>query len=321
MSRPVYIATRGSALALAQSNLVRAQCEKNFPHENFELKVIKTTGDKQQTINLTNANQSVTKGLFTKELEVALLNGEADFAVHSLKDLPTDLPEGLYLSSVCEREDVRDALIYRSPDHGAKRGFPAGTQLRDLPSGATIGSSSTRRQAQILAARPDLKTAPIRGNVGTRLQKLRDQAELDGTILALAGLKRLGLSLSTAGVLSGAGVPDGLFTSILPLNEMLPCVGQAALGIESRIGDPRIDEICAALNHLATFLCVTAERAFLREMGGGCLSPVAAHAEIKGENLHLRAVSFRSEMVRRTERTGPQQKASEIGAAVARELI
>lgn len=319
MSRTFYIATRGSALALAQSNMVLAQCRKNFPARQFELKIIKTTGDKLQTASLTAASQSVPKGLFTKELEVAMLNHEADFAVHSLKDLPTDLPPGLYLSAVSEREDVRDVLLYRSAQAATaeKRGYPPGTQLRDFPPGAAIASSSTRRQAQILALRPDLKTVPIRGNVGTRMQKLLDKPELDATILAIAGMKRLGYTVTPEGKITGRDVPPGLLATILPLDQMLPCVGQAALGFESRVGDKEIDEICAALNHPPTFSCVTAERAFLRAMGGGCLSPVAALAEFQHDQLHIRAVSFRQDTVRRGEVCGPASEADRLGQTIA----
>jgi len=322
VSRTIYIATRGSALALAQSNMVLAQCRKNFPDRHFELKIIKTTGDKLQTINLTNPDQTVTKGLFTKELEVALLNREADFAVHSLKDLPTELPEGLYLSAVSEREDVRDVLIYRSVAASTedKRGYKPRTQIKDFPSGATIASSSTRRQAQILAIRPDLKTVPIRGNVGTRMQKLHDKPELDATVLAFAGMKRLGYTITPEGVIQGRDVPPGLLASILPLDEMLPCVGQAALGFESRLHDAETDTICAALNHQPTLNCVTAERAFLRAMGGGCLSPVAAHAELIAGQLRIRAVSFRNEKVGRGELTGLPSQTVELGERIAHEL-
>lgn len=322
MSRTLYIATRGSALALAQSNMVLAQCRKNFPGRQFELKIIKTTGDKLQSVSLANATQTASKGLFTKELEVAMLNHEADFAVHSLKDLPTELPEGLYLSAVSVREDVRDVLIYRSAEGSAagRRGYPAGATLKDFPAGATVASSSTRRQAQILAIHPGLKTIPIRGNVGTRMQKLLDKPELDATILAFAGMKRLGYSITPAGRIEGRDLPPGLLASILPLEQMLPCVGQAALGFESRTGDSEIDEVCAALNDPATYQCVTAERAFLQGMGGGCLSPVAAHAELIGGQLRIRAVSFRNENVKRGELTGAPSEAAQLGARIADEL-
>jgi hydroxymethylbilane synthase len=316
VSNTVYIATRGSALALAQANMVLAQCRAEFPDLQFELKIIKTTGDKLQTINLANPNQTVTKGLFTKELEVALLEGEAAFAVHSLKDLPTELPDGLYLSGVSQREDARDVLLYR----GEKFGPAAGRVLiTDFEPGATIATSSTRRQAQLLAIRPDLKTVPIRGNVGTRLRKLKENPELSGTVLAMAGLKRLGFTIGSDGQLSGHDVPPSIFTSILSLDEMLPCVGQAALGFESRRGDAETDQICARLNHSPTFQAVTAERSFLQAMGGGCLSPVAACAENVegGKSLRLRAISFQSGTLRRTEKFAPVERAVELGQEAA----
>jgi hydroxymethylbilane synthase len=322
VSRTIYIATRGSALALAQSNMVLAQCRTNFPQRQFELKIIKTTGDKLQTINLTNPNQTVTKGLFTKELEVAMLNQEADFAVHSLKDLPTELPDGLYLSGVSEREDVRDVLIFRSPQIASrdKRGYVAHSRVQDFQAGATIATSSTRRSAQLLGIRPDLKTVPIRGNVGTRLQKLIDNPQLDGIVLAYAGLKRLGYRVELDGSLAGKDVPGGLLATILPVEQMLPCVGQAALGFESRTKDKEIDEVVGRLNHLPTQHCVTAERAFLHGMGGGCLSPVAAYGDLQDGKLRLRAVSFKNETVRRTEKLGDASQAEELGREVAEEL-
>jgi hydroxymethylbilane synthase len=232
------------------------------------------------------------------------------------------LPRGLYLSAAGEREDVRDVLIYLSPSAApaGKRGFPPASGLQELPSAATVATSSTRRQAQLLVARPDLKTAPIRGNVGTRLRKLVEQPELDAIILALAGLKRLGYTINDRGQLCGTDVPPGLFASVLPVQEMLPCVGQAALGIESRFGDRRIDEICAALNHSPTLHCVTAERAFLHAMGGGCLSPVAAYANFVGDQLRLRAVSFRNEQIRRGELSGPPENAIKLGEQMAARL-
>lgn len=323
MSRTIYIATRGSALALAQSNMVLAQCRTNFPSRQFELRIIKTTGDKLQTISLANSGPTVAKGLFTKELEVAMLNREADFAVHSLKDLPTELPEGLYLSGVSEREDVRDVLVYRSPviSSADKRGYAAHSRIQDLHSCSTIATSSTRRQAQILAIRPDLKTVPVRGNVGTRLHKLVDNAEFDGIILAFAGLKRLGYRVESDGSLTGKDVPIGLLATVLPVEEMLPCVGQAALGFESRIEDAEIDEIVGQLNHASTHHCVTAERAFLHGMGGGCLSPVAAYGDIPNGKLRLRAVSFRNEKTRRTEQSSSPEDAHGLGTRVAKALL
>lgn len=320
-SGTIQIATRGSALALAQSTMVRDLCRKAFPNRHFELKVIKTTGDKLQTINLANPNQESTKGLFTKELELALLDGSADFAVHSLKDLPTELPEGLKLGAVTQREDPRDVLIYRARGTvSGSRTFPAGTRVRDLPSGATVATGSTRRQAQILALRPDLKTVPIRGNVGTRLRKLMDQPELDAIVLAMAGLNRLSVRFGPNTELSGEDIPEGCLALPLSIEEMIPCVGQAALGIETRASDPAMDEICAVLNHPPTWACATAERAFLAALGGGCLSPVAAYAERQADELHLRAISFRNETLRRIEKKGPVRLAADLGRAAAAEI-
>ena len=330
--RPIIFATRGSALALAQTNLVLAQCRGRFPELQFEARIIKTTGDKLQTAPPDLPGMSGTKGLFTKELEVAMLAGEADLAVHSLKDLPTDLPEGLTLGAVLPRADVRDVLIYpqadgRAPANGSpQRGLKAGSTLRDFAPGATIATSSTRRQAQVLATRPDLKVAPIRGNVGTRLQKLESQTDLDGLILAAAGLHRLGFHISPESQLvfpqrPGASDPvPRLHATCLPLEEMLPCVGQGAIGIEGRENDARVAPVLAHLNDAATLTCVTAERAFLKAMGGGCLSPVAAYAELAGAQVRLRAVSFRAAPARYAEKVAPASEAVALGTAVAEEL-
>jgi hydroxymethylbilane synthase len=314
--KTIYIATRGSALALAQSNAVAAECRAKFPHLQFELKIIKTTGDKMQTASMARIDASLPRGLFTKELEVAMLNGEADFAVHSLKDLPTELPQGLKLGATPKREDVRDVLIYRGPGH-IGRTFSSQVGLKDFPPGAMIATSSTRRKAQLLAIRPDFKVTEIRGNVATRMEKLAKNAELDATILAAAGLARLHFSITSTGELKGEGIPAGLFATILTTDEMLPCVGQAAIGIEMRENDPRIEEICARLTDKETFQAVTAERAFLNAMGGGCQSPVGAHAVVSGDKLRLRVISFLSEKVQRTEMTGPLHDPSTLGREVA----
>lgn len=331
--RPIFIATRGSALALAQTNMVLAECRAAFPDLQFEIKIIKTTGDKMQTLSLANPNQELTKGLFTKELEIALLNGEADLAVHSLKDLPTELPEGLILGAVGKREDVRDVLVYRNTKvlstpattqagstESQRRAFKPHSSIRDFPSGATIATSSVRRQAQLLAMRPDLRLVPIRGNVGTRLQKLVNQAELDGLVLAAAGLHRLGIRVSPEGELRGDQVPEGLLGVYLPVAEMLPCVGQGAIGIEVRRDDSRIAEICARLNHSETSQCVTAERAFLHAMGGGCLSPLAACADLVNGQLRLRAASFRGGKKRTGELTGESNAPETLGKRLADEV-
>jgi porphobilinogen deaminase len=335
----LVLGTRGSALALAQANAVLAECRAAFPDLGFDLRVFKTTGDTLQTASMAQAEQTPVKGLFTKELEQALLNHEADLAVHSLKDLPTELPEGLKLGSVGRRADVRDVLVYREVDsvqqqHGPAEGAPLDwkpgqaerrglkplARLCDLPSGATVATSSTRRRAQVLALRPDLKVVAIRGNVGTRLEKLADQAELDATILAAAGLARLGIQILPNGRLRGANVPPGLCGSSLEPEEMLPCVGQGAVAIEVRADDKRVEPVCVRLNHFNTLQCVAAERAFLAEMGGGCQSPVAAYAQVVGHQIWMRAVSFKQGPPRRAEGRRLVREAEALGRQLAGEL-
>jgi len=336
MSDSITIATRGSALALAQANHVIAQCRAAFPRLRFELRIIKTTGDKLQTASLAQSGKDLPKGLFTKELEVALLKHRADLAVHSLKDLPTDLPAGLKLGAVCKRADVRDVLIYRSSDYltqnakcktdewtpgqSERRGFKPNGSLKDFPPGATVATSSTRRKAQLLACRPDLRIVDIRGNIVTRLQKLAERAELDATVLALAGLVRLNFRVTPEGKLDGDAVPDGLLAAILEPEVMLPCVGQGAIGIEIRENDERIATICERLNHFNTLQCVTAERAFLHAMGGGCQSPVAAYAEIIDSRIWMRAVSFREGPARYGEGKRTIKEATTLGEQLAAEL-
>ena len=330
--RPIIIATRGSALALAQANLIAAECRKFFPRLRFELKIIKTTGDKLQKASLVEGG--LPKGLFTKELEVALIKGRADIAVHSLKDLPTEIPAGLILAATPKRADVRDVLVYRDgdffsqlstnnyqqdwiPGQSSLKGFKQHAALRDFPKGTIIATSSTRRRMALLAARPDLKTVEIRGNVPTRLQKVAERDELDATILALAGLTRLNFEIKPNGRLAGDAVPDGLLATVLDLDVMLPCIGQGAIGVEIRADDERIGKICERLNHFNTFQCVTAERAFLAAMGGGCQSPVAAYAEVVSDKIFMRAVSFHDEMVKRGEAKRPIAEAKIVGEELA----
>ena len=317
--RPIIICTRGSALALVQANLIAAQCRAAFPALTFELQIIKTTGDKLQKSSLSQKDETLPKGLFTKELEVALANGDADIAVHSLKDLPTDLPDGLILAATPKREDVRDVLIYRAPS-ATLRGFPAHATIQDFPPGATIATSSTRRKMSLLAVRPDLNIVEIRGNVSTRMQKVADRGELDATILALAGLTRLQFKINPDGTIIGDAVPAGMLASVLDLETMLPCVGQGAIGIETRADDARIAAIMAKLNHAETFQAVTAERSFLRGMGGGCQSPVGAHAVINGETISLKAISFRDQTVKRGEASRPVAEAAALGEQIAAQL-
>lgn len=336
-AKPIILATRGSALALAQAHEVLARCRAAFPRLRLELKIIKTTGDRRLGVSLARGGADLPKGLFTKELEVALLRGQADLAVHSLKDLPTEVPAGLKLGAVSAREDVRDVLIYRdaawlaaqasapevtewSPGHAQRRGMAPGARLADLPPGATVATSSTRRQAQLLHHRPDLHIVEVRGNVVTRLRKLAAQPEWDALVLAAAGLRRLNFTVTPDGHLQGDAVPDGLCATVLTPEEMLPCVGQAALGIEVREADERVAALCARLNHYHTHQCVLAERAFLAAMGGGCASPVAALAEVRGEQLRMRVISFAGRTRHYAEGRGELRQPVELGQRLAAEL-
>jgi porphobilinogen deaminase len=333
----IVIASRGSALALAQANMILAQCRAAFPRLTFELKIIKTTGDKLQTASLAKKGEKLPKGLFTKELEVALLKNRADLAVHSLKDLPTELPAGLKLGAAANRADVRDVLIYRdaeflkhprpstldpqltdwTPGQSERRGFKPGLAPGELPSGAVVATSSTRRQMQLLAQHPGLKVVDIRGNVVTRMQKLMDHANLDATVLALAGLIRLNFNVTPEGRLLGDAVPDGLLASIVETDVMLPCVGQGAIGIEVRDQDERIAAICQRLNHFNTEQCVIAERAFLAAMGGGCQSPIGAFAEVIGEQIRMRVISFLGGTARRAEGKCSIREGASLGQQLA----
>lgn len=322
--RPVIIATRGSPLALAQAQQVLARCRSEFPELKFEIRIVKTTGDQLQKSSMAHAAITLPKGLFTKELEAALLGGSADLAVHSLKDLPTELPAGLRLGAVLEREDPRDVLICRS---AALRGNPheplPNPAIANLPRAAIVATSSPRRKEQLLALRPDLKIVEIRGNVGTRLQKLADSSIFSATILAAAGLHRLGYRIKPDGAIEcteEVAVPVGLSAVILPLDEVLPCVGQAAIGLEMRQGDPQIERICKAIDHLETHQCVAAERAFLRAMGGGCQSPVAAYAELSEGRLRIRGVSFRSGPAKAAQVFGPTVDPESLGSVLASKL-
>jgi hydroxymethylbilane synthase len=313
----IIIATRGSALALAQANAVLAQCRKEFPKLSFDLKIIKTTGDKLQTARPAAAAALAGRALFTKELEAALLEHRADLAVHSLKDLPTDLPGGLKLAAVAgRRADVRDVLVYRIDN-----GLVPGMAPSDFPPGLTVATGSARRQTQLLALRPDFLTAPIRGNVLTRLQKLMAQPSLDATILAAAGLARLGIRFSRTGLLRGGGVPNKLAFYVFPTELMLPCVGQGAIGLEIRQEDGRLAAICGRLDDFATSQCVAAERSFLRAMGGGCQTPIGAYAAVSGGHIHLRAVAHLTKNVRRAEGRSDLSQAVALGKTVAAQLL
>jgi len=268
---------------------------------------------------------------------MALLSGDADLAVHSLKDLPTELPAGLKLGAAGKRADPRDVLIYRDaaflaaePNYGwagasedpkiARRGFAHGITVAQLPQHAVVATSSTRRSAQVLERRPDLKIVPIRGNVGTRLNKLAAQGELDAIVLAAAGLERLGFKIAPDGSLHGENLAKGLLATPIHTTEMLPCVGQAALGFEIRENDPQLQEICEKLNDIPTMQCVRAERAFLKGMGGGCQIPVGAYAEVRGNDLAMCAVSFLADRPRRAEGCGPVSAPEALGQRLAAEI-
>jgi hydroxymethylbilane synthase len=291
----IRIGTRGSPLALVQAGAVRDGLVAAHPDLAAEIVPIKTTGDQVQDRRLMEIGG---KGLFTKEIEEALLDGRIDCAVHSMKDLETWLPEGLAIGAMLPREDARDALIART-----------GTGIAQLPRGSVVGTSSLRRQAQLLALRPDLKVVALRGNVETRLRKLA-AGEADATLLAVAGLKRLGM-LDKA-------------TAILDSDEILPAVGQGAIGVEIRGDDARMRDLLAALDHRATTLCVTAERACLAELDGSCHTPIAAHAELvdRGQTMRLRALIALPDgtSVHRDESRGPAPEAAAIGRAAGQRL-
>lgn len=260
------IGSRGSALALAQSNWVAHRFREAHPGAAVDIEVIKTQGDVVLDRPLT---QFTDKGLFTREIEHALLEGTLDCAVHSLKDLPAQMPEGLTLAAIPEREDARDALIVRG---GNARGLDARELLRALPPGATVGTSSLRRKAQLLRLRADLNIADIRGNIDTRLQKLA-AGQYDAIVLAAAGLHRIG----RADEISAA----------FPGSMMLPAAGQGALAIQTRDDDYETIRWLAALDHWATRTAVVAERTFLDALGGGCRTPIGAYAEVVGENMDI----------------------------------
>jgi hydroxymethylbilane synthase len=288
------IGSRGSALALWQTAWAKTRLEQQH-RIAVRMEVIQTTGDKIRDVPLAQAGG--TKALFTKEIEDALLAHRVDLAVHSMKDVPTELPRGLAIAAVGEREDPRDAWISRS-----------GAKLEEIPSGARVGTSSLRRTCQLRHVRPDLDIQPLRGNLDTRLRKL-DEGQFDAIVLAAAGLKRLGL-LSRA-------------TELLSPERVIPAIGQGALAIEIRSEDTRAKELVSCLDHRPTHLATLAERSLLKRLGGGCQVPVAAHAVIEGETLRLVALvaSVDGTQIVRASGSGPLATAPEIGLAVAEELL
>jgi len=288
----IVIGSRGSSLALWQANWVK-DCLAAAGHE-IEIQIIKTSGDKLHNALLT---ASGTRGLFIKEIEEALLCGQVDLAVHSMKDLPTGLPEGLGVAAVPEREDPHDVLVSKD-----------GQSLRELPAGARIGTSSLRRQSQLLALRPDLKIVPLRGNVDTRLRKL-DGGECESLVLAGAGLRRLGLA--------------SRITSWFKESDLCPAVGQGALAIEVRMRNAAVREAVAPLDHPSTHQAVRAERSMLQALGGGCQLPIAAYAQQDSGTIHLAGVVASPSGTRllRARASGKPEDPEGLGKRVAKELL
>jgi hydroxymethylbilane synthase len=291
------IGTRGSPMALAQTAIVRDRLVATHPHlaapGAIEIVVIRTTGDRVQDRQLAEIGG---KQLFTKEIEDALLIGAIDIAVHSMKDVATWLPEGLEIACLLPRDDPRDAFL-----------SPRATTLAGLPKGAVVGTSSPRRQAQVLERRPDLKIMPIRGNAGTRMSKLA-AGECDATLLGLAGLRRIG--------------EERAVTSILSVDEMLPAVSQGVIGIECRTDDLRAHQILLPLHHPETAACNIAERSLLAALGGSCRTPIAGLAQLVGDTVSVRGLIFSPDGARRHRavRQGPVGDAAALGADAGAEL-
>jgi hydroxymethylbilane synthase len=297
--QPLKIGTRGSPLALAQAHETRARLMAAFglPESAFEIKVIKTTGDDRTLIDADRPLKEIgNKGLFTKEIEEAMLAGAIDIAVHSMKDMPTVQPEGLTLGCYLPREDVRDAFV-----------APGAASLADLPVGAVVGTSSLRRRAQLSHVRPDLKVVEFRGNVQTRLKKL-SEGVADCTFLAMAGLNRLGMT--------------HVATGAIEVSDMLPAIAQGAIGIEWRQNDNRVAEMLAALHHAPTGHRLAAERAFLAALDGSCETPIAGLAVIEGGEIWLRGEILRPDGSERLTDEGraPIADAAALGQDLAARL-
>ena len=293
-TRTIRIGSRKSQLALVQTHWVQGELQKRFPEINFEVKTMETQGDKILDVSLSKIGD---KGLFTQELEDDMLNGTVDFAVHSLKDLPTRLPEGLMLGCVTEREDPADALVVHEKH--------AGKTLDQLPEGAIIGTSSLRRLAQLRHHFPGFQFKDIRGNLNTRLRKL-DEGQYDAIILAVAGLKRLDMG--------------DRIQQVVPAAISLHAVGQGALGIECRSGDEEILTVIKSLEHLPTAQRCYAERAFLRELEGGCQVPIGVNTVIEGDTLTLTGIvaSLDGQTLVKDTISGPVATADEMGTTLAK---
>ena len=294
MKRSVKIGSRGSDLALWQANYVKTLLERRHPEADFEIRVISTTGDQIVDVALSKIGD---KGLFTRQIETALLEGEIDLAVHSLKDLQTSQPESLRIGAVCEREIPNDAFISRD-----------GRPIDELPQGARVATGSLRRRSQLLRYRPDLIVEEIRGNVPTRLRKF-DESDLDGIVLAYAGLNRLGFA--------------DRITQLVPTDVMLPAVGQGAVAIEVRDGNDEVNAMVATLDHAETRVCVRAERAFLKRLEGGCQVPIGGHATVEGDTILLNGFvgSFDGTVSFRESVSGSTESPEDLGLRLAERLI
>ncbi len=294
MRKQIRLGTRGSALALWQAEWVKSELEKKYPGMTVPLTKIKTTGDKILDVPLAQVGG---KGLFVKEIEEAMLSNEIDIAVHSMKDVPTYFPDGLHLSCITKREDARDALLSRNK-----------VKFEDLPKGANVGTSSLRRQAQLMHARPDFVIHQLRGNVDTRLRKLKE-GQFDAIILAAAGVKRLGLAENV--------------TEYIEPEISLPAIGQGALGIECRVDDRELNDLIAFFNHNDTRTCVTGERALLRRLEGGCQVPIACYGQMKEDKLHLIGLvgSIDGKRIIKDSIAGDPDKAEKLGVMLAEKLL
>lgn len=292
-NRPCIIGSRSSRLALAQAQLIRDKLKAFYPALDPEIKTIKTTGDKILDVALSKIGD---KGLFTKEIEEALSRGEIDIAVHSMKDLPTQLPQDLKIAAVTEREDPCDVLV-------SKQGFT----LKTLPKGARVGTSSLRRRSQLLHMRDDLDLLDLRGNLDTRIKKL-EQGSYDAIILAHAGIKRLGLELKL---------------SVIPLEEMLPQAGQGALGIEIRENDREMDDLVKSLDDPDLHLSIDAERALLSGLEGGCQVPIGVYAHVRDGRISIKAgvFSLDGKGSVRDEITGSKKDAKDLGRQLAERIL
>jgi len=289
----IIVGSRGSRLALIQAESVVSELKKHYPESVFEIRKIVTGGDRNQKIQL---GQIDSIGIFTKELEEALLDRRIDLAVHSLKDMPTIIPDQLYLAAVLERSDPRDVLITR------------GKLLEELKPGSRIGTGSPRRSIQLSRYRPDLEARSIRGNIDTRLKKIQS-GEVDGVILAAAAMIRLGWRER--------------ITQYLAMDNFLPSAGQGAIAIEVRRNDDHLQQLVSRINHVPTWQCITAERVFLSTLGGGCRAPIAALASINGDKLHLEGMAASSDGTRMLRISGEGMTASteETGRDLATKFL